>query len=161
MRRYETIIIFDPDLSDEDRGQLFERITGQIARGDGFLVVLDEWGDKKLAYDIKKKSRGFYVRFDYCGNGEVVDEIERYCRINENVLKYMTVLLDKDVDVDAVQEEIKNRKAAEAESEKIDMDKESNPGNDKSDSVTIDQEKSSDVPDSVAAGNEAEETEAD
>ncbi|WDN90819.1 small subunit ribosomal protein S6 [Desulfosarcina sp. BuS5] len=161
MRRYETMIISDPDLSDEDRGQLFERITDPIAHGDGFLVFLDEWGDKKLAYDVKKKSRGFYVRIDYCGNGELVNEIERYCRINDNVLKYMTVLLDKDVDVDAVQEEIKNRKAAEAESEKIDMDKESDPGNDKPDSVTRDEENSSDAPEPVAADNEAEETEAD
>ena len=157
MRRYETIIISDPDLSDEDRGQLFERIAGPIAHGDGFLVLLDEWGDKKLAYDVKKKSRGFYVRFDYCGNGELVNEIERYCRINDNVLKYMTVLLDKDVDVDAVQEEIKNRKAAEAESDKIDRDKE----NDKPDSVTGDEENSSDAPEPVAADNEAKETEAD
>ena len=161
MRRYETMIIFDPDLSDEDRGQLFERITGPIAHGDGFLVFLDEWGDKKLAYDVKKKSRGFYVRFDYCGNGELVNEIERYCRINDNVLKYMTVLLDKDVDVDAVQEEITNRKAAEAESEKKEMDKKIDPKNDKPDSVTRDEEKSSDAPEPVVADNEAEETEAD
>ena len=168
MRRYETIIISDPDLADEDRGQLFERLTGLVSHGDGFLVFLDEWGDKKLAYDVKKKSRGFYVRFDYCGNGEIVSELERYCRINDNILKYMTVLLDKDVDVDAVQEEIENRKAAEAESDKIakekeeakEKEKEKELKNHEADSVTGDEEKSSDAPEPVAADNKAEETEA-
>ncbi|MBL0701914.1 MAG: 30S ribosomal protein S6 [Desulfosarcina sp.] len=162
MRRYETIIISDPDLADEERGQLFERLTGLVSNEDGFLVFLDEWGDKKLAYDVKKKSRGFYVRFDYCGNGEIVSELERYCRINDNILKYMTVLLDKDVDVDAVQEEIENRRAAEAESDKIAKEKakEKELKNHQADSVTGGEENSSDAPEPVAADNKAEETEA-
>ena len=156
MRRYETIIIVDPDLSDEGRGQFFEKVTGLITQDDGFLVLLDEWGDRKLAYEIKKKSRGFYVRFDYCGHGAIVSEIERHCRIDETILKYMTVLLEKDVDVDMLKEEIKNREAAEAESEKAAQEMKAESV--KSDSG--DKKESSDTPEPAADDNKAEETKA-
>ena len=74
----------------------------------------DDWGLKRLAYEIKKKPRGYYVRLDYCGTGALVDEMERFFRIDDRVLKYMTVLLDKDVDVEGVKEEMA-RAASEAE----------------------------------------------
>ncbi len=112
MRRYETIAILDPDLSEEGRVPVFDRLTQLIPAQNGFLVKLDEWGARKLAYDIKKKSRGYYVCLDLCGDGALVNEMERFFRIDDRVLKYMTVVLDKDVDLEAVQAEI-----AEAEAE--------------------------------------------
>ena len=78
------------------------------------LVLVDEWGSKKLAYDIKKKVRGYYVRLDYCGSGSLVNEIERSFRIDDRILKYMTVLLEKDVDIEAVKEEIARAEEARA-----------------------------------------------
>jgi small subunit ribosomal protein S6 len=83
---------------------------------DGFLVFVDDWGERKLAYEIKKKERGYYVRFDYCGMAPLVNEIERFFRIDDRALKYMTVLLDKDADLEKVREEkaaVESRKAAE------------------------------------------------
>ena len=68
MRRYETIFIIDPDLSEEGRAPIFERLKDLFPQHNGLLVVIDEWGAKKLAYEIKKKARGYYVRLDYCGN---------------------------------------------------------------------------------------------
>jgi small subunit ribosomal protein S6 len=106
MRRYETFIIIDPDLSDDGRKPIIERIKELITQQNGTLVLLDEWGSRKLAYEIKTKTRGYYIRFDYCGLGPLVDEIERFCRIEDGVLKYMTVVLDKEVDADALQKEI-------------------------------------------------------
>lgn len=106
MRRYETIFIADNDLSEEDRSPVFEKLKDLIQQHDGLLVMVDEWGSKKLAYEIKKKARGYYVRLDYCGSGILVNEIERFFRIDDRILKYMTVLLDKDVDIEAVKEEI-------------------------------------------------------
>ncbi|MFH2220424.1 MAG: 30S ribosomal protein S6 [Pseudomonadota bacterium] len=114
MRRYETIFIVDPDLSDEDRTPLFSRLDELIPQQGGFLVMRDEWGLKRLAYEIKKKPRGYYVLLDYCGTGAVVDEMERFFRIDDRVLKYMTVLLDEKVDIDSVKEEMA-RKASEAD----------------------------------------------
>ena len=96
MRRYETFVIIDPDLSQDIRDQVVERVEELIAQMDGFLVLTDDWGERKLAYEIKKRARGYYVRFDYCGLSPLVNEIERFFRIDDRALKYMTVLLDKD-----------------------------------------------------------------
>ena len=112
MRRYETIAILDPDLPEEGRAPVFDRLTQLIPAQNGFLVKLDEWGSRRLAYDIKKKTRGYYLCIDLCGDGAVVNEMERFFRIDDRVLKYMTVVLDKDVDLEAIKAEI-----AEAEAE--------------------------------------------
>jgi small subunit ribosomal protein S6 len=106
MRRYETIIITDPDLSPEQRGPLLERVADVINQGDGYLALTDEWGARKLAYEIKKRDRGYYIRFDFCGTGAMVNEMERFFRIDDRVLKYMTVLLDKAADIEKIKEEI-------------------------------------------------------
>ncbi len=105
MRRYETFVIVDPDISPEQREPVVARVKELIVQQDGFLVFEDVWGDRKLAYEIKKKERGYYIRFDYCGLSELVNEIERFFRIDDRVLKYMTVVLDKDVDLEKVREE--------------------------------------------------------
>jgi len=106
MRRYETIIIIDPDLSAEEREPVLARVKDVIAQQDGYLAFIDDWGTRKLAYEIKKKARGYYVRFDFCGTGAVVDEIERFFRIDDRVLKYMTVLLDKIAEIEKIKEEV-------------------------------------------------------
>ena len=105
MRRYETFVIIDPDITQEQREPVLERVRELVTQQDGFLVFEDVWGERKLAYEIKKKARGFYIRFDYCGLAPLVNEIERYFRIDDRALKYMTVVLDKDVDLEKVKEE--------------------------------------------------------
>jgi len=120
MRRYETIFIIDNDLSEEGRSPILEKLEDLIQQYNGLQVMADEWGTKKLAYEIKKKVRGYYVCLDYCGSGPLVDEIERFFRIDDRVLKYMTVVLDKDVDIENVKEEIakaEEAKAAQAKAE--------------------------------------------
>ena len=106
MRRYETIIIIDPDLSAEQREPIVKRVQDVINQEYGYLALTDEWGARKLAYEIKKKQRGFYTRFDFCGTAATVDEIERFFRIDDRVLKYMTVLLDEAADIEKIKEEI-------------------------------------------------------
>lgn len=105
MRRYETFVIMDPDLSQDQRNQVVQRVEELVGQMDGFRVFTEDWGERKLAYDIKKRSRGYYVRFDYCGLSPLVNEIERFFRIDDRALKYMTVLLDKTVDLAKIKEE--------------------------------------------------------
>ena len=102
MRRYETIVILDSDLSEEERAPVFERVTSLFPQYSGFLVGIDEWGVKKLAYAIKKRPRGFYARIDFCGHGDLVGEIERFFRIDDRILKFMTVLLEENADVERI-----------------------------------------------------------
>jgi small subunit ribosomal protein S6 len=118
MRRYETIVIVDPDVPEENRQALVDRIGEIISARGGLLVYVDEWGSRKLAYELRKKNRGHYFRIDYCGDGPLVAEMERSFRIDERVLKFMTVLLNKDVDEAAVQAEMTaGEDMAEAEAE--------------------------------------------
>ena len=114
MRRYETIFIVDNDLSEEGRSPILEKLEDLIRQYNGLQVKVDEWGTKRLAYEIKKKARGYYVCLDYCGSGPLVNEIERFFRIDDRVLKYMTVVLDKDVDIENVKGEIAKAEEAKA-----------------------------------------------
>ncbi|MFO7962527.1 MAG: 30S ribosomal protein S6 [Desulfobacterales bacterium] len=123
MRRYETIMIMDSELSEESRKPVFDRVTGLISDKNGMTVLVDEWGSRRLAYEIKKRTRGYYVRFDYCGSGSLVDEIERFCRIDDRILKYMTVLIDEKADPAEIQKEIDEagEKAAASSAEATDQ----------------------------------------
>ena len=93
MRRYETIYILRPNLGEDDINEIVEKTNGVIESDGGKIVLLDRWGLKKLAYLIKKESQGYYVYTEYAGTPAAVDEIERLFRINDKVLKYLTVKL--------------------------------------------------------------------
>jgi len=114
MRRYETFIILDPDLSAEQRVPVVERVKEIMAQMGGFLIRTEEWGSRRLAYTIRKKERGYYVRYDFCGTSQLVNEMERFFRIDERVLKHMSVLLDPHPNIERIQEEMAK---AEAEAE--------------------------------------------
>lgn len=102
MRQYETIVIVDPDLSEEQRTPLFGRLQEIISQQGGFFIRFDDWNQRKLAYPIKKKNRGYYVRLEYCGSDTGVNELERLCRIDDRVIKYMTIVMDKTPDVESL-----------------------------------------------------------
>ncbi|MDY6905601.1 MAG: 30S ribosomal protein S6 [Thermodesulfobacteriota bacterium] len=115
MRRYETVFIADPDLSGDVQAQLFEKTKNIISDNNGVLVDFDEWGNRRLAYEIKKKQRGHYVRLDYCGDGAVVSELEGTFRIDERILKFMTIFLQDDADPQAIQAALASAKEKPAE----------------------------------------------
>ena len=164
MRRYETFVIIDPELSQDQREPLIGRVEELISQMEGFLVLTDDWGERKLAYDIKKKGRGYYVRFDYCGMAALVNEIERFFRIDDRALKYMTVLLNADADLEKIKEEKAAKEAAAADDSsdldnapEEDQDKESVPPEEK----VIPEEKAKtdvDVPASETEDSAAEKT---
>jgi small subunit ribosomal protein S6 len=106
MKRYETVVIVDPDLSEDDRNVLIDRVKDLIEREKGLLVDIDEWGGRKLSYPINKKPRGHYYRLDYCGGGPLIHEMERSFRIDDRVMKFLTVLLEQQVDIEEIQAEI-------------------------------------------------------
>jgi small subunit ribosomal protein S6 len=95
MRAYETIFIVHPDLVDEEAKALTERMKGVIENLDGELIKVEEWGRRKLAYKLKKLTRGSYVLIRFKGNGEILAELERNLRLSDGVLKYQSVKLDE------------------------------------------------------------------
>lgn len=115
MRRYETIFILDPDLQDEIREQIVSRTKDLIEAAGGQIARLDDWGSKKLAYAIAKKNRGHYFRMDYLCNGDLIFELERTFRLDDRVLKYLTIILDKDSSIEKIEAEIAAAEKAASE----------------------------------------------
>jgi small subunit ribosomal protein S6 len=111
------VFIANSELADEDRQSLLDKLQGLLPEDQAMLVKLDQWGNKRLAYEVKKQTRGYYVLMDYCGDGVLVKELERNMRLDDRVLKYMTVLKDTTVDLEAIKAEIEAAKAQEVEPE--------------------------------------------
>jgi small subunit ribosomal protein S6 len=110
MRRYETIVIAHPSLSQEDRQPFLDKLADLIPEPQGLLIKFDQWGQRRLAYEIKKQSRGFYVLIEYCGDGALVKELERNIRLDDRALKYMTVCIDQEVDLEKVKADLEAAK---------------------------------------------------
>jgi len=106
LRRYETVVIAQANLPEDDMTGLIERYNSIIADRKGTVVKIDRWGVRKLAYDIRKQTRGAYVIYDFAGTSDVVAELERNLKIDDNVLKYMTVLTDPETTAENIMKEI-------------------------------------------------------
>ena len=91
MRRYETIFILRPSQSEDEVNTIIENTKKVILDEKGAIIGLSRWGLKKLAYTIKKETQGQYVFCDFAGTPAAVTEIERKFRIDDAVLKYLTI----------------------------------------------------------------------
>ncbi len=106
MRRYETIFILRPNAGEDEINRIVENTTKIIVDEKGTIIEMDKWGMKKLAYLIKKESLGYYVYCDYAGTPAAVAEIERKFRIDDIVLKYMTIKTAASITEEGIQEAI-------------------------------------------------------
>ena len=100
-REYETIFILRPDTPQDGILGVNSRIKGIIEQMQGKLLKLDNWGKRKLAYEVRKQLKGIYLYWRYLGTSGVVEEIERNLRMLDSVVRYYTVLVDEDVTPDA------------------------------------------------------------
>ncbi len=116
MRRYETIFIVRPTIVEDDVTSIIEKVNSIIEGDGGSFIRVDKWGLKKLAYLIKKESQGYYVYVDYAGMPASVAEMERIFRIDDRVLKYLTVKLADSCDPDAIKEQLAQEEQAAASS---------------------------------------------
>jgi small subunit ribosomal protein S6 len=91
LKRYETIFISHPDLSEEDHAEIERKLRSTIASLKGDILKLEDWGAKKLGYEIRKSTRGRYYLLDYLAAPDLVREVERNLRLNDKVLKFQTI----------------------------------------------------------------------
>lgn len=91
MGAYETIFILKSSLTDEETAGHVDKIKDVIQRAGGEVVALENWGKKKLAYEVRKEKRGTYCIAHFKGTGTTVFELSRTCRLNESVIQSMTV----------------------------------------------------------------------
>jgi small subunit ribosomal protein S6 len=96
MRKYETIFILKPDMAEEAIEALYGRLKTELEARGGIIIKVDNWGRKKLAYEIRKHTKGVYIYMLYASQAEGVFELERLLRmLQDEVLKYMTVNLEE------------------------------------------------------------------
>ncbi len=92
---YETTFIVNAALDDGQIDGVIEKVKDVIAKNGGEVRDLAKWGRKRFAYSIKKKNNGFYVVCEFNAPGEVVAKLERHYQLDENVIRYLTIALDK------------------------------------------------------------------
>lgn len=106
MRRYETVFIVPFDLTDDDINVLIERYKSIITNHKGLVVKVEKWGKRKLAYEIRKQNKGFYILVDFAGASAVVTELERNLKIDDKILKFMSVKKGDEVLLADIEKEI-------------------------------------------------------
>jgi small subunit ribosomal protein S6 len=105
LKRYETLFIVQVDLPDDELTNLIERYSSIITAFKGTVVKTEKWGKRKLAYEIRKHTNGYYILIDFVGKSTVIEEMERNFKIDDKVLKFMTILKDDNVDLAKIEKE--------------------------------------------------------
>lgn len=92
MRNYELMILFDPNLQDEEKKALLDKIRQTITANKGVIIKTDEWGRRKLAYEIKKFQEALYVLIDFELEPDNIANLESSIKFEEKILRYLLVL---------------------------------------------------------------------
>ncbi|MDR1023423.1 MAG: 30S ribosomal protein S6 [Prevotellaceae bacterium] len=95
MNHYETVFILTPVLSDVQVKEAVDKFRAVITEGGGQIVHEEDWGLKKLAYPIQKKSTAFYSMMEFQAEGAVIEKLETEFRRDERVIRFLTFKLDK------------------------------------------------------------------
>ena len=91
MNKYELAVILNVNLEEEARTATIEKVKGYITRFGGTVTEVDDWGKKRLAYEIQKSKEAFYYFIKFESNSECPNEVEARVRIMENVVRYLVV----------------------------------------------------------------------
>jgi len=112
---YESAVLINAALEDEQIQSLIERIKEILNSNDCEIIELEDWGRKRLAYTIKKSKIGYYIIFRFFAYPEIISTLERFYKLDENILRYLTIKLSQS----ALEQLEKNKKppvSAEEES---------------------------------------------
>jgi len=123
-REYETVYILRPNTPNEGVAEVNNRIKGVIEGMGGKVIKIDNWGKRRLAYEVAKERKGIYLYWLYLAQPGVVEETERNLRMLDSVIRYLTVKVDEDVDVEARPIEIDDtsfEKAAQTAADEEDL----------------------------------------
>lgn len=129
MREYEIVYIVQPDATTERELEIHGRMDSAVEGGGGRLLLRDDWGKRKLAYEIRKFQKGHYFQANFLGDGKFVGEVERLLRIDADVLRFLVVVADENVaDVESRIAEARKQEAERArrreERERIEAERE-------------------------------------
>lgn len=91
MRKYETMFIINPDMSEEEVGTIIDKVKNIIEDSSGKVEKVDLWGKKKLAYEINKKNEGHFVLINFTSNENLPKELDRNFRIMDVIIRHIIV----------------------------------------------------------------------
>ena len=118
MRRYETVHVIDSTLEPERIESIISRVNEIVTKGGGTIIDEKRWGKRRLTYEINKRQYGYYTILNYNAPTSVVQELEKFFRINQYVLRYLTIHIDskelKLIEQDEERRKIEEKKALEA-----------------------------------------------
>ncbi|MBM4369199.1 MAG: 30S ribosomal protein S6 [Deltaproteobacteria bacterium] len=98
LNEYETTYVARPDLTDDQMNKITEKIEGVVKGAGGTMLVTEDWGKRKLAYLINRHQKGHYIYLNYCGPSPIINEVERNLRLEDNLLRFLTVKIEDDVE---------------------------------------------------------------
>ncbi len=102
MREYELTIIIQPEISEEGSQAILEKLDAAMEKSGAVRLLLDDLGKRKLAYEINRFHKGHYYMLCFLDEGSTVEELERILRLEESVMRFLTVKIDEEVaDVEA------------------------------------------------------------
>ena len=96
MNSYETVFILTPVLSDDQTKEAVQKFESEISSLGGKIKHKENWGLRKLAYPIQKKSTGFYFLFEFEAEGQLISDFELILKRDERVMRFLTTRMDKD-----------------------------------------------------------------
>lgn len=94
MRKYETTFIINPELEEAMITEVIDKVQEIITATNGEIVNVDNWGVKRLAYEIEKRRSGFYSCIQFNGETNTIDELKRNFRIMDNLMKYIIIRIE-------------------------------------------------------------------
>ena len=97
--QYELIYVVAPDVGEEAVSAVHEEVEALVARFDGRIVKTDNWGRRRLAYEIKRHKEGTYVLELIEGSGEMLRELDRRLRVLDQIMRHLVVRVDRELDV--------------------------------------------------------------
>src|SRR6187551_2057065 len=95
MKHYETVFILNPVLSEDQAKDTVDKFVKVLKKAGADVINIEQWGLKKMAYPINKKSTGFYNLLEFTAGSTVVDTLETEYRRDESVMRFLTTVLDK------------------------------------------------------------------
>ncbi|MBI3994591.1 MAG: 30S ribosomal protein S6 [Nitrospirae bacterium] len=91
MLTYESIFIIRPNLTDEEVAKVVEKMKGVVEKNGGSILQAENWGKRKLAYEVEKEKKGTYIVFRFKGDGKVINDLEHTYRMEDSIIKFLTV----------------------------------------------------------------------
>ena len=101
-RKYELIYLIQSEATDEERQKIHDRVEHVIEEGEAWLISREDWGKRKLAYEINKQNKAYYSYLTFVAAPGLTAEIERVLRMQDNCIRFITIRLEDNITEDRI-----------------------------------------------------------